>query len=218
MSWRRSRLLSAEDIAALIDNDALIEFRLRGMNPDTPDVRGTAQNPDVFFQAREASNPYSPRCSRASCKKRWTLSPRRTGRAYRLVEYQGAPDAERVIVLMGSGVGAAREAVDALVDAGERVGMVTVRLYRPFPAAELVSALPPSVRSVAVLDRTKEPGAVGEPLYLDVRAAVDEAMESPEPPFSRTASDHRGPLRPVFQGIHAGHGQGRPRRAEGRAA
>jgi len=177
-------LLSAEDIAALIDNDALIQFRLRGMNPDTPDVRGTAQNPDVFFQAREASNPYHLAVPGIVQETMDSLAER-TGRAYRLVEYRGAPDAERVIVLMGSGVGAAREAVDALVDAGERVGMVTVRLYRPFPAAELVSALPPGVRSVAVLDRTKEPGAVGEPLYLDVRAAVDEAMESPEPAFSQ---------------------------------
>ena len=89
-----------------------------------------------------------------------------------------------VIVLMGSGVGAAREAVDALVADGERVGMLTVRLYRPFPAAQLCHALPPSVRSIAVLDRTKEPGAVGEPLYLDVRAAIDEAMDSPEPAFN----------------------------------
>ena len=177
-------LLSVEDIAALIDNDALIQFRLRGMNPDTPDVRGTAQNPDVFFQAREASNPYHLAVPGIVQETMDSLAER-TGRAYRLVEYRGAPDAERVIVLMGSGVGAAREAVDALVDAGERVGMVTVRLYRPFPAAELVSALPPGVRSVAVLDRTKEPGAVGEPLYLDVRAAVDEAMESPEPAFSQ---------------------------------
>jgi pyruvate-ferredoxin/flavodoxin oxidoreductase len=177
-------LLSPEDISALIDNDALIQFRLRGMNPDTPDVRGTAQNPDVFFQAREASNPYHLAVPGIVQETMDSLAER-TGRAYRLVEYRGAPDAERVIVLMGSGVGAAGEAVDALVDAGERVGMVTVRLYRPFPSAEFVSALPPSVRSVAVLDRTKEPGAVGEPLYLDVRAAVDEAMESPEPAFNQ---------------------------------
>ena len=176
-------LLSTEDIAALIDDDEIIEFRRRGMNPDTPDVRGTAQNPDVFFQSREASNPYHlavPGIVQATMD---SLA-QRTGRSYGLAEYHGAPDAERVMVLMGSGVGAAREAVDALVKDGERVGMVTVRLYRPFPAEQFVSALPPSVRSVAVLDRTKEPGAVGEPLYLDVRAAVDEAMENAEPAFS----------------------------------
>jgi len=176
-------LLSNEEIAALIDDDEIIEFRRRGMNPDTPDVRGTAQNPDVFFQAREASNPYHlavPGIVQATMD---SLA-RETGRSYSLAEYHGAPDAERVLVLMGSGVGAAREAVDALVNAGERVGMVTVRLYRPFPAAQFISALPPSVRSIAVLDRTKEPGAVGEPLYLDVRTAVDEAMEDAEAPFS----------------------------------
>ncbi|MFZ2056336.1 MAG: pyruvate:ferredoxin (flavodoxin) oxidoreductase [Acidimicrobiales bacterium] len=177
-------LLSAEDIAALIDTDAMIEFRLRGMNPDTPDVRGTAQNPDVFFQSREACNPYHLAVPGIVQETMDSLAER-TGRSYRLVEYHGAPDAERVIVLMGSGVGAAREAVDALVKDGERVGMVTIRLYRPFPAEQFVSALPPSVRSVAVLDRTKEPGAVGEPLYLDVRAAVDEAMDSPRPAFSQ---------------------------------
>ena len=176
-------LLSTEDMAALIEDDAIIEFRGRGMNPDSPDVRGTAQNPDVFFQSREASNPYYlavPGIVQATMD---SLA-QRTGRSYSLAEYHGAPDAERVVVLMGSGVGAAREAVDALVKDGERVGMVTVRLYRPFPAEQFVSALPPSVRSVAVLDRTKEPGAVGEPLYLDVRAAVDEAMEDAEPAFS----------------------------------
>jgi len=176
--------LTSEDLAAMVDADALIEFRRRGMNPDAPDVRGTAQNPDVFFQGREASNPYYnavPGIVQATMD----ALAQRTGRSYGLVEYHGAPDAERVLVLMGSGVGAAREAVDALVRDGERVGLLTVRLYRPFPAQQLVSALPPSVRSIAVLDRTKEPGAVGEPLYLDVRAALDEAMDDPEPAFSQ---------------------------------
>ena len=154
----------------------------RGMSPDTPDVRGTAQNPDVFFQGREASNPYYLAVPGIVQETMDSLADR-TGRQYRLVEYHGAPDAERVLVLMGSGTGAARQAVDTLVKDGERVGMVTVRLYRPFPAEQFVAALPPSVRSLAVLDRTKEPGAVGEPLYLDVRAAVDEAMDTPEPAF-----------------------------------
>ncbi|MGP8208313.1 MAG: pyruvate:ferredoxin (flavodoxin) oxidoreductase [Acidimicrobiales bacterium] len=176
--------LAAEDMAALVDPDALIEFRLRGMGPDAPDVRGTAQNPDVYFQGREASNPYYSAVPGIVQATMDALAAR-TGRSYSLVEYNGAPDAERVIVMMGSGVGAAREAVDSLVQAGERVGLVTVRLYRPFPAQQLVSALPPSVRSIAVLDRTKEPGAVGEPLYLDVRAALDEAMEDLEPPFAQ---------------------------------
>jgi pyruvate-ferredoxin/flavodoxin oxidoreductase len=177
--------LSDEDLAALIDTDALIEFRHRGMNPDAPDVRGTAQNPDVFFQAREASNPYYLAVPGIVQETMDSLAER-TGRSYHLVEYHGAPDAERVLALMGSGVGAAREAVDALVKDGERVGLLTVRLYRPFPSKQFVSALPPSVRSIAVLDRTKEPGAVGEPLYLDVRAAVDEAMDDPTPAFAST--------------------------------
>jgi pyruvate-ferredoxin/flavodoxin oxidoreductase len=175
-------LLQPEDLAALFDAGALIDFRLRGMNPDAPDVRGTAQNPDVFFQAREACNPYYDAVP-AIVQGTMDSFAQRTGRAYRLVEYHGAADAERVIVIMGSGVGAVRETVDTLVKRGERVGLVTVRLYRPFPADQLVSALPPSVRSIAVLDRTKEPGAVGEPLYLDVRAALDEAMEGPKPVF-----------------------------------
>ncbi|MGA3353392.1 MAG: pyruvate:ferredoxin (flavodoxin) oxidoreductase [Acidimicrobiales bacterium] len=176
-------ILTDEDMAALIDTEALIEFRLRGMNPDTPDVRGTAQNPDVFFQAREACNPYYLAVP-GIVQRTMDAFGERTGRSYGLVEYRGAPDAERVVVLMGSGAGAAREAVDALVYEGERVGMLTVRLYRPFPAEQLVSALPPSVGSIAVLDRTKEPGSVGEPLYLDVRAAIDEAMDSAEPAFA----------------------------------
>jgi pyruvate-ferredoxin/flavodoxin oxidoreductase len=173
-----------EDMAALIDMDAVVAHRLRGMNPDAPDVRGTAQNPDVWFQGREACNPYYSAVPGIVQATMDSLAER-TGRAYRLVEYHGAPDAERVVVLMGSGVGAVREAVDALVDQGQRVGMVTVRLFRPFPAEQLISALPPSVRSIAVLDRTKEPGSVGEPLYLDVRAALDEAMDGPEAPFGQ---------------------------------
>jgi len=176
-------VLSNEDVSALIDDEALIEFRGRGMNPDAPDVRGTAQNPDVFFQAREASNPYYLAVP-GIVQSTMDALAERTGRQYRLVEYHGAPDAERVVVLMGSGGGAAREAVDALNAQGQRVGMITIRLYRPFPLREFVAALPPGVRTVAVLDRTKEPGGVGEPLYLDVCAALAEAMDDPEPPFS----------------------------------
>ena len=176
--------LTAEDMAALIDTDAVIEFRRRGMSPDTPDVRGTAQNPDVFFQGREAPNPYYLAVAGIVQATMDSLAER-IGRRYGLVEYHGAPDAERVLVLMGSGAGAARETVDALVENGERVGLVTVRLYRPFPTEQFITALPPSVRSVAVLDRTKEPGSIGEPLYLDVRATIDEAMDGAEPPFTK---------------------------------
>ena len=172
-------------MAALIDLDALIDFRLRGMNPDAPDVRGTAQNPDVYFQGREASNPYYsavPGIVQATMD----ALAERTGRSYSLVEYHGAPDAERVIVIMGSGVGAAPRSGRRPGPEGERVGLVTVRLYRPFPAQQFVSALPPSVRSIAVLDRTKEPGAIGEPLYLDVRAALDEAMDDARAAFGQS--------------------------------
>ena len=121
-------------------------------------LRGTAQNPDVFFQAREAVNRSTTPC-RGSCRGRWTGSPNLTGRQYRLFDYVGAPDAERVVVIMGSGAGAAEEAVDALVARGERVGLVKVRLYRPFSAEAFLAALPLTTRAIAVLDRTKEPGA-----------------------------------------------------------
>ncbi len=176
-------LLDDDDLLALVREDDLLAFRSRGMSPERPVVRGTAQNPDVFFQAREASNPFHDAVP-AVVQEVFDELAVRTGRRYSLVEYRGAPDAERVVIVMGSGAGAVAETVDALVARGERVGMVTVRLYRPFPAEALMRALPPSCTRIAVLDRTKEPGAVGEPLYLDVRAAIDEAMEDDEPPFA----------------------------------
>ncbi|HTV10321.1 MAG TPA: pyruvate:ferredoxin (flavodoxin) oxidoreductase [Acidimicrobiales bacterium] len=174
--------ISDEDIRAVIDHRSVLAFKARGMDPDNPDVRGTAQNPDVFFQGREASNLFYDAVPGA-VERSMGLVAERTGRRYGLVEYVGAPDAERVVVAMGSGCGAVEEVVDALVAAGERVGLVKVRLFRPFPSTLLVSSLPPTTRSVAVLDRCKEAGSVGEPLYLDVRAAIDEAMAAPERPF-----------------------------------
>jgi pyruvate-ferredoxin/flavodoxin oxidoreductase len=176
--------LDDDDLRALIREDDLEAFRRRGMSPERPMVRGTAQNPDVFFQAREACNPFYDAVPSIVADVLDELGER-TGRRYSLVEYRGAPDADRVVVLMGSGAGAVAETVDTLVDRGESVGMVTVRLYRPFPAEQLVRALPPSCRAIAVLDRTKEPGAVGEPLFLDVRAALADAMDGDEPPFAR---------------------------------
>jgi pyruvate-ferredoxin/flavodoxin oxidoreductase len=175
-------LLDDDDLRALIREDDLLAFRERGMSPERPVVRGTAQNPDVFFQAREASNPFHDAVP-AVVQEVFDELAARVGRRYSLVEYHGAPDADRVVVVMGSGAGAVAECVDALVARGERVGMVTVRLYRPFPADAMVRALPPSCTRLAVLDRTKEPGSVGEPLYLDVRAAIDEAMEDEPAPF-----------------------------------
>ena len=166
-----------------IDDDALRELlpldlieahRRRGLSPDHPVVRGTAQDPDTFFQAREAANAFHdvvPDVVRRAMARLATL----TGRRYDLFEYHGDPAAERVVVIMGSGRSAARAAVDALVARGERVGVVQVRLFRPFDVASFVGCLPPTVTRVAVLDRTKEPGATGEPLRLDVTAALAEA-------------------------------------------
>ncbi|HET8619398.1 MAG TPA: 2-oxoacid:acceptor oxidoreductase family protein, partial [Acidimicrobiales bacterium] len=176
-------LLADDDLRALIAPEDVLAFRSRAMTPDAPVVRGTAQNPDVFFQSREAANPFHLAVPEIVQDAMRRLGDR-TGRLYDLVEYAGAPDAERVVVLMGSGVGAAEEAVEALVAGGEPVGLLKVRLYRPFPAAQLVAALPPTVRSIAVLDRTKEPGATGEPLYLDVVAALDEACDRSQAPFA----------------------------------
>jgi pyruvate-ferredoxin/flavodoxin oxidoreductase len=176
-------VLSADDLRAVLREEDVLAFRQRAMTPDAPVVRGTAQDPDVFFQGREAANPVYDAVPGTVQDVMDELGAR-TGRSYRLVEYVGAPDAERVVVLMGSGVGAAEEAVEALVATGEPVGLLKIRLYRPFPSEQLVAALPPTVRSIAVLDRTKEPGSAGEPLYLDVVAALDAAVDREEPPFA----------------------------------
>jgi pyruvate-ferredoxin/flavodoxin oxidoreductase len=175
-------LLEPDDIRALVRDDDVLAFRARGMTPETPVVRGTAQNPDVFFQAREASNPFHLAVPGIVQEVMDELAAR-TGRRYGLADYHGAPDADRVIVVMGSANGAVEETVDALVAAGELVGMLRVRLFQPFPADQILAALPRTVRAIAVLDRTKEPGAVGEPLYLGVVAALSEAMDVDEPPF-----------------------------------
>ena len=166
--------LDDDDLRALVPAELVREHRSRALTPERPFIRGTAQNPDVYFQARETVNPYYARLGGIVQDAMDALAAR-TGRAYRLVEYSGHPDATRVIVIMGSGGITARETVTALANAGERVGVLRVRLYRPFPAAELVAALPPSVEAVAVLDRTKEPGSNGEPLFLDVVTSLSEA-------------------------------------------
>ncbi len=176
-------VLDDDDIRTLVREEDVLAFRRRGMTPDAPVVRGTAQNPDVFFQAREASNPFHLAVP-GIVQGLYDELADRTGRRYGLVDYHGAPDADRVIVVMGSAAGAVEETVDDLVASGERVGMLRIRLFQPFPAAEVVAALPSSVRAIAVLDRTKEPGAVGEPLYLDVVASLSEAMDDDAPPFA----------------------------------
>jgi pyruvate-ferredoxin/flavodoxin oxidoreductase len=169
------RPLEDADLRALISDVLVREHRERALSPEHPMLRGSAQNPDVFFQAREACNPFYAAAPDAVQGVMDRLAER-TGRPYRLFDYVGHPEAERVLVLMGSGCGAAEEAVEAMVADGEPVGVVKVRLFRPFSAEALAAALPSSVRAVAVLDRTKEPGAPGEPLYQDVVTALAEEI------------------------------------------
>ena len=166
-------LLTDDDLRALIDDSRVLEHRARALSPDHPVLRGTAQNPDVFFQAREACNPFYNACPDI-VQRAMDKFAARTGRAYHLFDYYGDPKANRVIVLMGSGCETAQETVDYLMKRGERVGLLKVRLYRPLDMARFVAALPVSATSLAVLDRTKDPGAAGEPLYQDVLTALRE--------------------------------------------
>src|SRR5579871_1515982 len=165
--------LSEDDLRALMSQDLIRAHRARSLNPDRPVLRGTAQNPDVYFQARETVNPFYETCP-AIVQHVMDRFATLTGRQYRLFDYFGAPDAERVIVLMGSSALAAEECVEALRARGERVGVLNVHLFRPFSVQAFVDALPKSVGAIAVLDRTKEPGSAGEPLYLDVVTAIEE--------------------------------------------
>jgi len=167
---------------AMINDDLVKAHRDRGLTPDLPVMRGTAQNPDVYFQARETVNPFYDACPGLVQETMDELAVL-TGRQYHLFDYVGAPDAERVIVLMGSGAEAVEETVNYLVERGEKVGLVKVRLYRPFDSAAFVNALPATTRNIAVLDRTKEPGAAGEPLYLDVVSALVEQVAGGNAPF-----------------------------------
>jgi len=170
-------LLADDELRALVPYDLVRAHRLRAMSPEHPVVRGTAQNPDVYFQARETVNPFYAAVPGAVATAMESLASL-TGREYSLVSYHGHPQAERVIVIMGSGAETAAATAGYLAARGERVGVAGVRLFRPFPAAELLAALPPSVTRVAVLDRTKEPGSLGEPLFLDVLAALAEASSA----------------------------------------
>ncbi len=175
--------LSEDDIRAMIDEELVRAHRLRALSPDRPFIRGTAQNPDVFFQGREAANPYylaTPEIVQKTMDKFAGL----VGRQYHLFDYVGAPDAERVIVMMGSGCETAEETVDYLVKQGEKVGLLKVRLYRPFSVRHFLAVLPKTVKAIAALDRTKEPGAVGEPLYQDVVAAIGEGLANGTAPFT----------------------------------
>ena len=209
--------LTAEDMAALIDTDAVIEFRRRGMNPDTPDVRGTAQNPDVFFQGREAANPYYLAVPGIVQATMGSLAER-TGRRYHLVEYHGAPDAERVLVLMGSGAGAAREAVDALVENGERVGTADRSPLSSLPR-RTVHHRAAAERSLRRRARPDQGAWLHRRAFVPRRPRrLGRSNGRPRAPLRRGASGHRRPLWAVVQGVHAGDGKGRARRARRRPA
>ncbi|GAB4443311.1 MAG: pyruvate:ferredoxin (flavodoxin) oxidoreductase [Anaerolineae bacterium] len=176
--------LADEDIRAMIDDDLVRAHRARALSPDRPVLRGTAQNPDVFFQARETVNPFyiaTPGIVQETMDKFAGI----VGRHYHLFDYIGAPDAERVVVLMGSGTETAEETVSYMVDRGEKVGAIKVRLYRPFSVEHFLRALPPTVKVIAAFDRTKEPGATGEPLYQDIITALAEGMADGAAPFEK---------------------------------
>ena len=177
--------LEDDDLRAMIEDEWIIAHRARGLSPDHPAIRGTAQNPDVFFQARETVNPYYLKCP-VIVQKAMDRFASITGRQYNLFDYIGAPDAERIIVLMGSGADTAEETARCLAESGEKVAMITVRLYRPFSVEHFLNALPSSVKVLAALDRTKEPGAVGEPLYEDVLTAINEGITAGTTHFKET--------------------------------
>jgi pyruvate-ferredoxin/flavodoxin oxidoreductase len=176
--------LSLDDMRAMIDDDLVVQHRARALTPDRPTMSGTAQNPDVYFQGRETVNKFylaAPDIVEQTMNKFAEI----VGRRYKLFDYVGAPDAEKVIVLMGSGADTAHETVRYLASQGQKVGIIKVRLYRPFSTKHFMAALPKTVKKIAVLDRTKEPGALGEPLYLDVRTAIGEAMDGGIAPFDK---------------------------------
>ncbi len=174
--------LNEDDIRAMIDDELVRKHRARGLSPERPVMRGSAQNPDVFFQAREASNPYYFVCP-AVVQNTMDHFAEITGRQYHLFDYVGAPDAERVIVAMGSSCEVIQETVEFLTARGEKIGLLKVHLYRPFSIEHCVKALPASVKAIAVLDRTKEPGSAGEPLYVDMITALNEGLTSGLAPF-----------------------------------
>lgn len=172
---QKIEVLDKDDMRAMLEEEFIIAHRKNALSPDHPMISGTSQNPDVYFQGRETVNPYYIAVPKI-VEKYMRIFEKLTGRHYELFQYIGAPDAEKVIILMGSAVETADETVQAMNADGEKVGALKVRLYRPFSAEHLVNALPKTVKKIAVLDRTKEPGALGEPLYLDVVAAIDEMI------------------------------------------
>lgn len=169
--------LTFDDMKAMLDEKYIHAHRARRMSPDAPTIRGTSQNPDVFFQGRETANKFYTACP-SIVQKAFDKFAKLTGRQYKLYEYVGAPDAERIIIIMGAGAETAHETAEFLNKKGERVGVLKVRLYRPFDVAAFVAAIPKTVKAIATMDRVKEAGAIGEPLYEDVRTAIGEAMET----------------------------------------
>ncbi len=176
-------LLSEDDLRAMIDEEWVRAHRARALSPDHPVMRGTAQNPDVYFQGRETVNPFYL-ATPGIVQETMDQFARIVGRQYHLFDYVGAPDAERVIVMMGSGAEVAQEAIEYLNAHGEKVGLIKVHLYRPFSAQHFARSLPATVKKIAVLDRSKEPGATGEPLYMDVVTAINEALTEGLAPFA----------------------------------
>ena len=174
--------LALEDIRAMIDDEWVHAHRARALTPDHPVLRGSAQNPDVFFQAREGCNPFYQVCPEI-VQRTMDRFAALTGRQYHLFDYVGAPDAERVLVLMGSGAEAVHETVEFLAGKGEKVGVLKVRLFRPFSLEQFVKTMPATVRAIAVLDRTKEPGTIGEPLYQDIVTAISEVQADGKLPW-----------------------------------
>jgi pyruvate-ferredoxin/flavodoxin oxidoreductase len=172
---QKVEMIDKDDMRAVIEDKYVLAHRARGMNPDQPVLRGTSQNPDIFFAARETVNKYYLAAPEI-VQKHMDKFAETVGRQYHLFDYVGAQDAERVVVMMGSGAEAMQQTVENLAGQGEKVGLIKVRLFRPWSTEAFVAALPKSVQAIAVLDRTKEPGAQGEPMYLDVRTAIGEAM------------------------------------------
>ncbi len=175
---QKVEMIEYEDMAALVDMDAVSAFRQRGANPERPELRGTAQNPDIYFQGREAANRFYQKAT-AIVKDCMKKVGKLTGRRYRPFDYVGDPDADRIVISMGSSCETIEEVVNYLVGRGERVGLVKVRLYRPFSASDLFAAIPATVDRITILDRTKESGAIGDPLYVDVCTAYMERGEIP---------------------------------------
>ena len=184
--------LADEDLRAMIADDLVQAHRARALSPDHPVLRGSAQNPDVYFQGRETVNPYYAVCP-GIVQKAMDKFAGITGRQYKIYQYAGSAKADRVIVIMGSGAEAVQETVEYLNAKGENIGLLKVRLFRPFASSDFVKALPPTVQKIAVLDRVKEPGSAGEPLYQDVITALAEAMATKTAPFQSfpTSSSRR---------------------------